>query len=83
MAAKTMKVGYRLVRNATSTADKAPYLGVAVPVGSLAYDNILQRMLDIKTISSAALSRVASWSEPVEEEDLALLKFSLLVSFVN
>ena len=37
----------------------------------------------LKTISSAALSRVASWSEPVEEEDLALLKFSLLVSFVN
>ena len=26
---------------------------------------------------------VAYWSEPVEEEDLALFEFSLLVSFVN
>ena len=43
MATKSMKVGYRLVRNGTSTADRAPYLGVAVPVGSLAYDNILTR----------------------------------------
>lgn len=41
----TGKIGYRLVRNATPTSDKAPYLGVAVPVGSLAYDNILRRMI--------------------------------------
>ena len=54
MAAKTMKVGYRLVRNATSTADRAPYFGIAVPVGSLAYDNILERMLDNGTHMSRA-----------------------------
>ena len=57
MSAKTMKVGYRLVRNATSTADKAPYLGVAVPVGSLAYDNILQRMLDRGTFMTRATAQ--------------------------
>ena len=52
-----MKVGYRLVRNATSTADKAPYLGVAVPVGSLAYDNILARMLDRGTHMTRATAQ--------------------------
>ena len=57
MATKTMKVGYRLVRNATSTAEKAPYLGVAVPVGSLAYDNILQRMLDRGTFMTRATAQ--------------------------
>ena len=46
MNATTAKVGYRLVRNATSTAAKAPCLGVAVPVGSLACGDILDRMLD-------------------------------------
>ena len=54
MANKTMKVGYRLVRNGTSTADRAPYLGVAVPIGSLAYDNILQRTLDRGTFMTRA-----------------------------
>ena len=57
MSTKTMKVGYRLVRNATSTADKAPYTGVAVPVGSLAYDNILQRMLDRGTFMTRATAQ--------------------------
>ena len=57
MANKTMKVGYRLVRNGTSTADRAPYLGVAVPIGSLAYDNILQRMLDRGTFMTRATAQ--------------------------
>ena len=57
MSTKTMKVGYRLVRNGTSTAEKAPYLGVAVPVGSLAYDNILQRMLDRGTFMTRATAQ--------------------------
>ena len=57
MATKTMKVGYRLVRNGTSTADKAPYLGVAVPIGSLAYDNILQRMLNRGTFMTRATAQ--------------------------
>ena len=57
MATKTMKVGYHLVRNATATADKAPYLGVAVPIGSLAYDNILARMLDRGTHMTRATAQ--------------------------
>ena len=57
MATKTMKVGYHLVRNATATADKAPYLGVAVPIGSLAYDNILRRMLDGGTFMTRATAK--------------------------
>ena len=57
MSTKTLKVGYRLVRNATSTADKAPYLGVAVPVGSLTYDNVLQRMLDRGTFMTRATAQ--------------------------
>ena len=57
MANKSMKVGYRLVRNGTSTADRAPYLGVAVPVGSLAYDNILTRMLDRGTHMTRATAQ--------------------------
>ena len=52
-----MKVGYRLVRNGTSTADRAPYLGVAVPIGSLAYDNILQRMLNRGTFMTRATAQ--------------------------
>ena len=57
MATKAMKVGYHLVRNATSTADKAPYLGVAVPIGSLAYDNILRRMLERGTFMTRATAQ--------------------------
>ena len=57
MAANAMRVGYRLVRNATSTADRAPYLGVAVPVGSLAYDNILTRMLERGTHMTRATAQ--------------------------
>ena len=45
-----MNIGYKLVKNAMSaTADKAPYLGMAVPVGSLAYDNILKDMIKTGT----------------------------------
>ena len=57
MSANAMRVGYRLVRNATSTADRAPYLGVAVPVGSLAYDNILMRMLERGTYMTRATAQ--------------------------
>ena len=57
MATKAMKVGYHLVRNGTSTADRAPYLGIAVPVGSLAYDNILKRMIDNGTFMSRATAK--------------------------
>ena len=57
MTNRTMNIGYRLVRNATSTADKAPYLGVAVPIGSLAYDNILRRMLDRGTFMTRATAQ--------------------------
>ena len=57
MATKAMKVGYHLVRNATATADGAPYLGVAVPIGSLAYDNILRRMLDRGTFMTRATAQ--------------------------
>ena len=57
MKTNAMKVGYRLVRNATSTADKAPYLGIAVPVGSLAYDNVLRRMLDRGTHMTRATAQ--------------------------
>ncbi len=38
-------IGYKLVANATPTAEAAPYTGMAIPVGSLAYDNILTAML--------------------------------------
>ena len=41
-----MNVGYKLVKNVMpATAEKAPYLGMAIPVGSLAYDNILKEMI--------------------------------------
>ena len=57
MSTRNLKVGYRLTRNATPTADKAPYLGVAVPVGSLAYDNILAKMIDSGTFMSRATAQ--------------------------
>ena len=39
-----MNIGYKLIKNCmAATAEKAPYLGMAIPVGSLAYDNILKR----------------------------------------
>ena len=57
MSTRNLKVGYRLTRNATPTADKAPYLGVAVPVGSLAYDNILSRMIDAGTFMTKATAQ--------------------------
>ena len=41
-----MNIGYKLVKNnMPATAEKAPYLGMAIPVGSLAYDNILKDMV--------------------------------------
>ena len=57
MKTNRLNVGYHLVRNGTTTADKAPYLGVAVPVGSLAYGDILQRMLDRGTHMTFATAR--------------------------
>ena len=57
MSIRNLKVGYRLMRNATPTADKAPYLGVAIPVGSLAYDNILAKMIDAGTFMSKATAQ--------------------------
>ena len=57
MSTRNLNVGYRLTRNATPTADKAPYLGVAVPVGSLAYDNILAKMIDAGTFLSKATAQ--------------------------
>ena len=41
-----MNIGYKLLKNCMpATAEKAPYLGMAIPVGSLAYDNILKEMI--------------------------------------
>lgn len=41
-----MNIGYKLIKNRmAATAEKAPYLGMAIPVGSLAYDNILKEMI--------------------------------------
>ena len=45
-----MNVGYKLVKNMMpATAEKAPYLGMAIPAGSLAYDNILKEMIKAGT----------------------------------
>ena len=45
-----MNIGYKLVKNMMpATADKAPYLGMAIPAGSLAYDNILKEMIKAGT----------------------------------
>ena len=53
-----MNIGYKLVKNAMSaTAEKAPYLGMAVPVGSLAYDNILKDMIKTGTRLSLPTAR--------------------------
>ena len=53
-----MNIGYKLVKNnMPATADKAPYLGMAIPVGSLAYDNILREMIDGGTKMSLATAR--------------------------
>ena len=41
-----MNIGYKLIKNCmAATAEKAPYLGMAIPAGSLAYDNILREMI--------------------------------------
>ncbi|MBP5284550.1 MAG: hypothetical protein ILO34_00385 [Kiritimatiellae bacterium] len=47
-------IGYKLAPNMTKTAGKAPYFGVAIPVGSLAYDNILSRMVESGTFLNKA-----------------------------
>lgn len=53
-----MNIGYKLVKNnMPATADKAPYLGMAIPVGTLAYDNILREMIDGGTKMSLATAR--------------------------
>ena len=53
-----MNIGYKLVKNnMPATAEKAPYLGMAIPVGSLAYDNILREMIDNGTKMSLATAR--------------------------
>ena len=53
-----MNIGYKLVKNnMPATAEKAPYLGMAIPVGSLAYDNILRDMIDNGTKMSLATAR--------------------------
>ena len=57
MKMNSLNVGYRLVRNATPTADKAPYTGVAIPVGSLAYDNILAKMIEAGTFMTKATAQ--------------------------
>ena len=45
-----MNIGYKLFKNMMpATAGKAPYLGMAIPVGSLAYDNILREMIKTGT----------------------------------
>ena len=45
-----MNIGYKLFKNMMpATAEKAPYLGMAIPVGSLAYDNILREMIKAGT----------------------------------
>ena len=45
-----MNIGYKLIKNCmAATAEKAPYLGMAIPVGSLAYDNILKKMVESGT----------------------------------
>ena len=45
-----MNIGYKLIKNCmAATAEKAPYLGMAIPVGSLAYDNILKEMIKAGT----------------------------------
>lgn len=53
-----MNIGYKLVKNnMAATAEKAPYLGMAVPVGSLAYDNILKDMIKTGTRLSLPTAR--------------------------
>ena len=53
-----MNIGYKLVKNnMPATAEKAPYLGMVIPVGSLAYDNILREMIDGGTKMSLATAR--------------------------
>ena len=45
-----MSIGYKLYKNnMPATSEKAPYLGMAVPAGSLAYDNILKEMIKAGT----------------------------------
>ena len=51
------KISYRLVADMTPTAAKAPYTGMAIPVGSLAYDNILSAMIKSGTRLTQATAK--------------------------
>ena len=48
---------YKIVPNHTATAAEAPYLGQAIPKGSLGYDNILRTMVDSGTHMTTATAR--------------------------
>jgi len=50
-------IGYRIVPNTTPTKDVAPFLGLAVPAGSLACDNILAKMVESGTRMSEATAK--------------------------
>ena len=53
-----MNIEYKLVKNnMPATSEKAPYLGMAIPVGSLAYDNILKEMINGGTKMSLPTAR--------------------------
>jgi len=54
---KINTIGYKLVKNNTQTADKAPYTALPVPVGSLAFDNILAKMIDEGTFMTKATAQ--------------------------
>ncbi len=50
-------VGYKLVANATDTKVQAPYLGLAIPKGSLAFANILTKMVESGARMTEATAR--------------------------
>ncbi len=50
-------VGYKIVANTTPTKNVAPYLGLAIPAGSLAYDNILTKMVASGTHMTASTAK--------------------------
>ena len=50
-------VSYKVIPNPTDTAESAPYLGSAIPAGSLAFDNILSKMVAAGTHMTVATAR--------------------------
>ena len=63
-------IGYKIVPNSTATADVAPYLGSAIPADSLAFDNILAKMVDSgahMTVSTARYFLEAFYELAAEE----------------